>query len=127
MVYFKLSKHKKSVIPGKLSSLRLLTFRHEKLKFARFTDENVKITCKKELISFINDFKFIKFQKENVFSISLTDIEKLLFMIMRKYEHEFGIHLIYDVLKQMNLLKKKEFYFLKAISRYDQKNIQEST
>ncbi|MHA1688988.1 MAG: hypothetical protein ACTSUN_06575 [Promethearchaeota archaeon] len=127
MVYFNLSKHKKSVIPGKLSSLRLLTFRHEKLKFARFTDENVKITCKKELISFINDFKFIKFQKENVFSISLTDIEKLLFMIMRKYEHEFGIHLIYDVLKQMNLLKKKEFYFLKAISRYDQKNIQEST
>ncbi len=124
LVYFKRSHHKKSVIPGKLSSLKLLTFRHEKLKLARFTDENVKITCKKKLLSFINNFKLAEFQKVHEISPSLTDIEKLLFMIMRKYEHEFGIHLIYDILKQIRLLKKNEFYFLKTISRYNRKNFQ---
>jgi len=120
--YYRYSKNKRSLIPGEMPSLTLLPFTHNKLKLARFMDENVKTVCIKDVKRFLEEYQLVLPDHE-INDMGLNEFEKLIFVLMSKFETKYGLHLLYTVLKQLKVIENNEFFYLHSISQYHQNKI----
>jgi len=116
------SKTRNSIIPAILSSLSITTFTNYGYKLARFLDPNIRKLCYEAIRNFIQNFnKEIPQLNES----SKFDLNKVLvYVIVRKFEPIFGLHLLFDILRREHLLLKKDFHYLKSIYNFKQKSHQ---
>ena len=95
MTYFRQSKSKRSVIPGVIPSLKLVLYRHMGFKLGKFTDKNVRRECIELLKKFLTPFE------------DFTD--EVLYDILSTYKDRFGLFLLYECLKYLKVMDKKQF------------------
>jgi len=116
-VYFRTSKTLRSVIPGEIPSLKFKIFRNLKYKLARFTDLSVRKQCVDALDNFLNNYND---DLSNLIrkGAKMELKKKLLFVIVAKFEPQFGLYLLYNVLKYLKVVKKEDFLYLLTIQQY---------
>ncbi|MFX0059338.1 MAG: competence protein CoiA family protein [Candidatus Hodarchaeota archaeon] len=111
--FYSRSKTRNSIIPGTLSSLNIMTFTSYGYKLARFLDPNIRKLCYEAVGNFVQNFNMeITLLKD---SLKFDLGKALVYIVVRKFEPIFGLHLLYDILRRQDLLLKKDFHFLKSI------------
>ena len=120
-VYYRKSKTKKSVILGDISSLNFETFKNQKLKLARFRDENIREKSIRDIKRFLEDNPEIHRYLDSSTSNHIS--KKLLFALLGKFARTYNVDLIYDILKHrfkfkingedLHAMNKYHIYFKK--------------
>ena len=95
LTYFRQSRSKRSVIPGKIYSLKLVLYRNLGFRLARFMDKNVRREC----INTIKEF----LDPHDIFD------DEVLYDLLSSYKDKFGLYLLYDCLKYLKIMNKKQF------------------
>jgi competence CoiA-like predicted nuclease len=115
--YFRRSPTSRSVVPGTVPSLELTVFKNRGFKLARFTDQNVKDQCLMSISNVLKDQdEILEALKE--FGKDLPPKEKLLTFLMSEFQPKFGFHLIYNILRQLKAIEKKDFSYLLKVHKH---------
>lgn len=115
--YYRRSKTRKSLIPGTIPSYKLITFRRKGFKLARFTDESMKSKCVEEVSRFLNDSAKL-LERANNMGKDLKPEEKLVYLAVALFAPRYGLHLLYNVLKSLKIVKNNNFSFLITVQEY---------
>ncbi len=121
--YYKISKYKKSVVCGQISSLQLTLFRNKGFKLACFSDQSIKTLCIFEVVEFLSAFKAYRHKKPNDIKKRFPDGLPL-GLLVKRFSARYGLYLLFDVLRYLKLLTvrdagymfEKELLSLKYIS-----------
>jgi hypothetical protein len=122
--YYSKSMSRNSIIPGSLSSLKIRSFRNFGYRLARFLDPDIRRLCYEVINIFIQNYdrKFCNFKDTSNLSSKLDPRKAIIYLIVRKFQPVFGLHLLYDILRRMSLILKKDFHFLKSIHNFIKNN-----
>ena len=110
IIYYKKSKNKISTVLGNITSLKLTLYRYKGFKLARFLDENLKTKCKTEVLQFLDTVIAYRISKpikaKKIFRNGL-----LLGTLIIKFVN-YGLYLLFDVLRQLKILRIKDAQFM---------------
>ena len=95
--YYRKSRSRRSAILGNLEDLRLKLFKNKGLFLARFNDKNIREKCFSDIKQFLDDQSLLAEIMTPLKNIS--DKDKLLCSITGKFGDQYGVDLIYDLLK----------------------------
>jgi len=95
VAWFRQSKSKRSIIPGKLPSLKLVLERNIGFKLAKFMDKNIRRECINSIKQFLAPYDTLN--------------DEVLYDLLNNYKDRFGLYLLYDCLKYLKVASKKEF------------------
>ncbi len=109
--YYKKSKNKNSTILGKIPSLKLTLFRYKGFKLARFLDENIRIKCTSEVLQFLDNIAAYRIIKPVKAKKNFPD-GLLLGTLIRKFVNQYGLYLLFDVLKHLKILRIKDARYM---------------
>ena len=118
--YFRRSPTSRSLVPGIVSSLELITFRNKGFKLARLCDLNMKEQCQETMVLALQNQDIILETLKDV-GMDATPKEKLLTFLLSEFEPKFGFHLIYNVLRQLKAIEKTDFTHLLKVHQHLQK------
>ena len=127
--YYRKSRSRRSAILGNLKDLKLKLFKNKGLSLARFNDENIRDKCLKDIVQFLEDQSLFAEMMASLENIS--DREKFLYSIMGRFGDQYGVDLIYDVLKHrikmdindMELNEMKSYFNHQKLKRKNNKKI----
>jgi hypothetical protein len=114
--YYKKSKTKKSVVPSEIPSLKLKLFKNKGYKLAGFHDDNVRKTCTETLGQFLIDYENVEERVKKVKKIKSH--QKKLFIIIAMFGRQFGLYLLFDVLRRLKIVGKEDFHYMKVTYLY---------
>lgn len=107
MAYFRLSKSKRSVVPGIIPSLKFDLYQHMGFRLAKFTDKNMRRECIDSLKDFLGSYEVLD--------------DEVLLDVLRAYKDRFGLFLLYECLKYLKVVEKrhyrKMFYFNEMLKK----------
>jgi len=110
--YLKKSKTKKSVVPSEIPSLKLKLFKNKGYKLAGFHDDNIRKTCTETLGQFLIDYENVEEKVKNIKKVK--PCQKKLFIIIAMFGRQFGLYLLFDVLRRLKVVSKKDFRYMKV-------------
>ncbi len=110
--YYKKSKTKKSVVSNEIPSLKLKLFKNKGYKLAGFHDDNIRKTCTETLRQFLIDYENVEEKVKNIKKI--RSHKKKLFIIIAMFGQQFGLYLLFDVLRRLKVVSKEDFHVMKV-------------
>ena len=108
--YYKKSKTKKSVVPSEIPSLKLKLFKNKGYKLAGFHDDNIRKTCTESLRQFLKEFENVEEKVKNI--KKMKSHHKKLFIIIAMFGRQFGLYLLFDVLRGLKVVSKEDFHYM---------------
>ncbi|MHA1460295.1 MAG: competence protein CoiA family protein [Promethearchaeota archaeon] len=114
--YYKKSKTKKSVVSKEIPSLKLKLFKNKGYKLAGFHDNNIRKTCTETLSQFLIDYENVEEKVQNIKKVK--PYQKKLFIIIAMFGQEFGLYLLFDVLRRLKVVSKEDFHYMKVSYQY---------
>ncbi len=110
--YYKKSKTKNSVVPSEIPSLKLKLFKNKGYKLASFLDHNIRKTCTESLRQFLTDYENVEEKVKNIKKIKSH--QKKLFIIIAMFGQQFGLYLLFDVLRRLKVVGREDFHYMKV-------------
>ncbi len=116
------SKTKKSIIPYPITSLKFKFFKNKGYKLVKFDDIDIRSRCILDIKTFLSEYPYLekKLNQEN----ELNAHQKKLFIIIAKFAPIYGIHLTYNILKNLGVVERNDFNFMNLTYDYLFKKIQ---
>ena len=110
--YYKKSKTKKSVVSNEIPSLKLKLFKNKGYKLAGFHDDNIRKTCTETICQFLIDYENVEEKAKNI--KKMKSHQKKLFIIIAMFGQQFGLYLLFDVLRRLKVVSKEDFHYMKV-------------
>jgi len=110
--YYKKSKTKKSVVPSEIPSHKLKLFKNKGYKLAGFNDYNIRKNCTETLRQFLIDYENVEEKVKNI--KKMKSHQKKLFIIIAMFGQQFGLYLLFDVLRRLKVVSKEDFHYMKV-------------
>ena len=110
--YYRRSKSRRSVVPGFLPSLELVTFKNKGYKLAMFKDKNVRKECVEAMYEFLR-----------LYQGDFKSLNHMIREILEKFELKFGFFLLFEVLMYLNEIKREHYPIMAEIQQELRKNI----
>jgi hypothetical protein len=101
--FYRKSKTKKSAILGDIQSLKLKTFKNQKLKLASFQDESIREGCVKNITFFFKENPELLNYDDDINGINNSN--KIVYSVISKFGKIYGVDLLYEILKRRFKLK----------------------